>query len=96
MFQYSYLQMLDFLTTVAFLLNGVQEGNPLVKWAIQSFPSPIFGLAFVKILAVGLGAACWYSGKERLLTRINIAFAVLVAWNLLSLIVKSTHVAGLG
>ena len=90
MFQYSYLQMLDFLTTVAFLLNGVQEGNPLVKWAIQTFPSPIVGLAFIKIVAVLLGMACWYSGRERLLTRINMGFAVLVAWNLLTLIVKST------
>ncbi len=95
MFQYSYLQMLDFLTTVAFLLNGVQEGNPLVKWAIQTFPSPIAGLAFIKILAVLLGLTCWYSGRERLLTRINMGFAVLVAWNLLTLIVKSAHSSGL-
>ena len=95
MFQYSYLQMLDFLTTVAFLLNGVQEGNPLVKWAIQTFPSPIVGLAFIKIVAVLLGMACWYSGRERLLTRINIGFAVLVAWNLLTLVVKSAHIPGL-
>ena len=90
-FQYGYLQVLDFLTTVAFLLNGVQEGNPLVKWAIVSFPTPLFGLAFVKVVAVGLGMMCWYSGRERLLTRINIGFAALVAWNLLSLIVKSAH-----
>ena len=31
MLQYSYLQVLDFLTTIAFLLNGVKEGNPLVR-----------------------------------------------------------------
>ena len=87
--------MLDFLTTVAFLLNGVQEGNPLVTWAIQTFPSPIIGLAFIKIVAVLLGIACWYSDRERLLTRINIGFAVLVAWNLLTLILKSSHLPGL-
>lgn len=28
-FQYSYLQVLDLLTTVAFLINGVKEANPL-------------------------------------------------------------------
>jgi hypothetical protein len=80
--------VLDFLTTVAFLLNGVQEGNPLVKWALQSFPSPLAGLAAVKIVALALGVYCWYTAKDRLLDRINIAFAVLVAWNLLSLILK--------
>ena len=31
--QYSYLQVLDFMTTVAFLLHGVHEGNPLVRAA---------------------------------------------------------------
>ena len=94
-FQYSYLQVLDFLTTIAFLLHGVKEGNPVVLLAIQTFPSPIFGLVFVKILAIGLGAACWYSGKERLLQRINVGFAVLVAWNLISIIIQSSHMAGL-
>lgn len=29
--QYSYLQVLDLLTTVAFLINGVKKANPLVK-----------------------------------------------------------------
>ncbi len=95
MFQYGYLQILDFLTTIAFLLNGVQEGNPLVKWAINAFPNPIIGLAFIKILAVALGISCWYRGRDRLLSRINIGFAVLVAWNLVSLIMKSVHVAGM-
>ena len=28
-FQYSSLQVLDLLTTVAFLINGVKEANPL-------------------------------------------------------------------
>ena len=32
LWQYSYLQILDFLTTIAFLVNGVKEGNPLVGW----------------------------------------------------------------
>lgn len=95
-YQYSYLQILDFLTTVAFLLNGVQEGNPLVRFAINSFPNPLGGLAFIKILAVALGVFCWYSGKQRLLTRINFLFAALVAWNLVSLIINSAHGLRLG
>lgn len=92
-YQYSYLQMLDFLTTVAFLLNGVEEGNPLVRWAIVAAPSPILGLLMVKMLAVGLGMYCWHTGKLRLLSKINVGFAVLIAWNLVSLILKSSYQA---
>lgn len=93
LFQYSYLQVLDFLTTVAFLLNGVQEGNPVVRWAIQVAPSPLVGLLLVKILAIGLGIYCWQSGKIRLLSKINVGFAALIAWNLVSLILKSAYLA---
>ena len=89
--QYSYLQVLDFLTTIAFMLNGVREGNPLVRFAIDAFPSPIGGLVFVKVLAVGLGLYCWQFGKQRLLGRINWYFAAVVAWNLVALIIQTTH-----
>ncbi|MBM3788024.1 MAG: hypothetical protein FJW30_27070 [Acidobacteria bacterium] len=91
LYHYSYLQVLDFLTTVAFLINGVQEGNPVVNWAIQVFPSPMAGLVAVKIVALGLGIYCWLTAKTQVLGRINIAFAVLVAWNLITLIVKTAH-----
>ncbi len=87
--QYSYLQVLDFLTTVAFLLNGVREANPLVRLALSYAPHPLGGLLAVKILAVGLGLFCWYRGRERLLTRMNLLFAFVVAWNLAALIVAS-------
>ncbi|HEU0119243.1 MAG TPA: DUF5658 family protein [Bryobacteraceae bacterium] len=91
LYHYSYLQVLDFLTTIAFLINGVSEGNPIVNWAISAFPTPLLGLAAVKILALALGVYCWQTAKSELLSRINIAFAVLVAWNLLSLILKTAH-----
>lgn len=93
LFQYSYLQMLDFLTTIAFLMNGVQEGNPLVRWALVAAPSPFLGLLFVKLAALGLGLYCWQSRKLQLLSKINLGFAVLIAWNLLSLIVKAAQPA---
>src|SRR5260370_9306861 len=34
--QYSYLQILDFLTTIALLPLGVREGNPLVRLALPA------------------------------------------------------------
>ena len=87
--QYSYLQMLDLMTTVAFLLHGVREGNPLVRLALQYAPHPLGGLLAVKVLAVALGLYCWRGGRQRLLVRINVLFAIVVAWNMAALIVAS-------
>jgi len=87
--QYSYLQMLDFLTTIAFLVNGVKEGNPLVRFALTMGTNPIGGLVLIKVLAVVLGIYCWRMGRQQLLSRINILFAGLIAWNLIALIIRS-------
>src|SRR5579863_387078 len=78
--------MLDFMTTLAFLLNGVGEANPVVRFALQYAPNPVGGLLAVKLVALALGVYCWRAGRQRLLGRINILFALLVAWNLVALI----------
>jgi hypothetical protein len=90
LWQYSYLQVLDFLTTIAFLVNGVREGNPLVR-LVLGFGNPIGSLLAVKFLAILLGIYCWRVGKRQLLWRINLLFAVLVAWNLVALILSSVR-----
>jgi len=87
--QFSYLQVLDFLTTIAFLLNGVQEANPIVKTAIAVSASPLAGLFAVKLVALILGWYCWRLGKQAVLARTNMIFAALVAWNLIALIVRT-------
>ena len=92
--QYSYLQMLDFMTTVAFLVHGVPEGNPFVRFAIHYAPHPLGGLLAVKMLGVGLGIYCWRYGRDRLLTRMNILFAAVVTWNLVALIVGAVRGVG--
>jgi hypothetical protein len=86
LWQYSYLQMLDFLTTVAFLVHGVQEANPIVRFAMAVSPGILPGLLAIKVVAFLLGFYCWRMGKVKLLTRINVLFAVLVAWNLIAMI----------
>jgi hypothetical protein len=91
--QYSYLQMLDFLTTEAFLLHGVQEANPVMRLALRYSSHPLGGLLLVKLLALGLGIYCWRCGRHKLLTRINVLFAIVVAWNLVALIVGGLHSA---
>jgi hypothetical protein len=91
LWQFSYLQILDFLTTVAFLLHGVQEGNPLIRLALSAGANPLASLLAVKLMAIALGLCCWYRGRRQLLLRINILFALLVAWNLVALILRSAH-----
>src|SRR6266849_8935645 len=89
--QYSYLQVLDFLTTVAFLLHGIREGNPLVRAALTYSNHPLTGLLVVKLAAVALGVYCWRKQRQRLLTRINWLFAAVVVWNVAALIVASAQ-----
>ena len=91
--QFVYLQLLDLLTTVAFLVQGVQEGNPLVRWVIGASSNPLSGLLGVKVLALVLGLFCWRMGKQRLLGRVNLLFAALIAWNLVALIAGSVLAA---
>jgi hypothetical protein len=92
---YSYLQVLDFLTTIAFLVNGVKEANPLVRLALNIGGNPIGSLIGVKLLAVVLGIYCWRMGRQRLLSRINVLFALVIAWNLVALIIGTLpHFAG--
>lgn len=90
--QYSYLQVLDLLSTLAFLLYGVHEANPLVRLTIEAAPSPLVGLLLVKAVAMLLGIVVWRLGRRRLLARINVLFALLVTWNLVALIVGALGV----
>lgn len=85
------LQLLDVATTLAFLWHGVEEGNPLVRLAITLTANPLAGLALVKVGALALGAFCWQTGRTRLLTRANVFFAALVAWNITAILVQRSQ-----
>jgi hypothetical protein len=65
----------------------VKEANPFVQHAIDAMQSPVAGLLVIKAGAIVLGLVCWRMGKGHLLTRINVAFALLIAWNLVALVV---------
>lgn len=89
--QFSFLQLFDFLTTVAFLVNGIGEANPLVRGMMQWSPSPLVGLALAKGMALALGGYCWRAERMQLLGRANLFFAVVVTWNLLALILGTAN-----
>ena len=83
---FGYFQLLDLLTTVGFILHGVQEANPVVKFALTAAPSPIMGLILLKMAALAMGFYCWRLGRQKLLGRVNVLFGVLISWNLIALI----------
>lgn len=81
-----YLQLLDLLSTVAFLMAGVGEANPLARFAMSAAPSALLGLLAVKAAALLLAWLCWWRQRLRLLARINFFYALLIVWNLCCLI----------
>ncbi len=91
--QFVYLQVLDVLTTMAFLLHGVSESNPLVKWSMRVAPDPFSGLILIKVAGVALGIFCAVTARHQLLRKVNIFFAGLVAYNLFALILASGGVS---
>ena len=89
--QFTYLQILDVLTTLAFLMQGVGEANPLVRLMMEMAPSPLLGLVMVKSAAVMLAIYCWRTGRARLLLKANVFFAILIVWNLCALVIRAAH-----
>ncbi len=87
--QFAYLQLLDLLTTLAFLTHGGKEANPVVRFVMSLAPTPLIALIVVKSVAFLLAFYCIRHARLRLLARVNVLFAVLVAWNLCVLIVSA-------
>jgi hypothetical protein len=76
-----YLQLLDFLTTMVGFKLGASEASPFIAKLIHA-SSPILGLAFSKVLALGIGGLCVAMNRARLVGWINYWYAALVVWNL--------------
>jgi hypothetical protein len=83
-----YLQLLDLLSTLAFLAAGGREINPLINVLMLAAGSPLGGLVAAKLMALSLGLWCWRGGRLRLLERTNVFYAALVAWNLVAFLVN--------
>jgi len=84
--QFIYLQLLDILTTLACLVHGVQESNPLVQHLMNAMGSAAAGLAVTKLLAFGVALVCWRRGKHKLLWGVNLFYSFIVVWNLVALL----------
>lgn len=74
-----YLQLLDALTTLLGFRLGAQEASPIVR--MLTGMHPVAGLAISKAAAFLLLALCYWTGRLRVISRINYWFAALVVWN---------------
>jgi hypothetical protein len=83
---FAYLQILDLLSTTAFLLNGVGEANPIVRSLMAVAPNPVAGLVWAKLLGLMVAFLCWKTGRTRVLVLANCGYAFLITWNLVALI----------
>jgi hypothetical protein len=87
--EFIYLQLLDILTTIAFMMQGVGESNPIIRWVIREGPHPIWALFMLKGGVVLLALFCLYSSRERVLRKVNVFFACLIVYNLVALILSN-------
>jgi hypothetical protein len=81
-----YLQLLDFLTTIAGFKVGAHEVSPFIAKLIHS-SSPFLGLAASKAIGLAVGGLCISLNKVRLIGWINYWYAGLVVWNLCVILV---------
>ena len=88
-----YLQLLDFLTTMAGFRAGAHEASPFIAKLIHT-SSPVLGLAASKIIGLGIGCLCLALNKVKLVGWINYWYAALIVWNLCIIIVAQHRFAG--
>jgi Domain of unknown function (DUF5658) len=81
-----YLQLLDFLTTMAGFRVGAYEVSPFIAKLIHN-SSPMAGLAASKVLGLALGGLCIALNRVKLVGWINYWYAGLVVWNLCVILV---------
>ncbi len=86
---FMYLQILDFVTTIAGFRMGLTEGSPMIRWVTQSHVGPVLGVAAAKLIAFMLGGICCWLGRHNLLRKMNYWYAAAVTWNFALLVASS-------
>jgi hypothetical protein len=87
------LQVMDLLTTLLFLHQGVAEANPLIRAVLTGSARPGVSLVLAKAFAIALATFAWRSGRKRLLWKMNLLFLLCAVWNLVAILVGHTAAA---
>jgi hypothetical protein len=84
-----YLQLLDVLTTLVGFKLGAAEASPFIRVLMHAGPAA--GVVVSKVLALGVGAICIYTGKHHVIRWITYWYGGLVVWNLMVLLSAPGH-----
>jgi hypothetical protein len=77
---FCYLQVLDVLTTWLGFRIGLSEASPFIRMLMGL--GPMAAVLGSKVVALGLGALCVWTGRLHVIRLINYWYAGLVIWNL--------------
>lgn len=69
------------------------EANPLIRAALSWWGRPGVALVLAKVFAIALATLAWRTGRRALLWKVNLLFALCVAWNLVATLVGHTVTA---
>jgi hypothetical protein len=89
-----YLQVLDFLTTLAGLKLGAVEVSPFVRALIHF--GPVAGVAVSKLVAVFMAGLCVWLDKAHLIRWVSYWYAALVVWNICIILASAPHPSSWG
>jgi hypothetical protein len=84
-----YLQLLDVLTTLVGFKLGAAEASPFIQVLMHAGPAA--GVVASKVLALGFGGICIYTGKHHLIRWITYWYGGLVVWNLMVVLTAPGH-----
>ena len=78
---------MDLLTTLVGFKLGAAEASPFIRMLMHL--GPITGVVASKVLALGLGGFCIYTGKSHLIRWISYWYGGLFVWNLMVMLVAA-------
>lgn len=87
-----YLQLLDFLTTLAGFRLGASEASPFILKLMHA-TSPALGVAASKVVGLAIGGLCIALNRSRLIGWINYWYAGVIIWNLIVILAAGGQLA---
>lgn len=76
----AFLQIMDFFTTIIFLLLGVSEANLLARFFLR-LTNPLLGFLIFKASFLILMFLAWYLNRIRAVIWANYFYMAVVLWN---------------
>lgn len=90
---FTYLNLLDVISTLAVLHAGGREANPVPRWFMEIYPTPGVGLIIGKLVSIPVywsllkfAVTSWTLDGTYIMTIWNAFYMALIVWNLSNLL----------